>query len=333
MKYCLRLVFILFLESTLYAQSFELEQFSQLYRPRLRIDALYQHPIELKNTDLNSKFNYSAQQYQANLSVPIAGKLSIGAEIDFTQSSIKDLLKNSLNIKAWQVMVNARLGFRHSAFKEISTKRETISDAYIGSVGVSGIKLTRRFNVLFYSANVNFAEEAQAFSSYQFRGNATIGWAKIKGLRKYFVYGIHLNVSDKLILPIPFIGGRLRINDNWNFNYVLPVQMNIQFKPDNKWSHFFGFRPEGQRWGWYNGKDAGSYSFLSFSPYAASRYTFNNNIQVRMELGYNAYSRFRTVNFGDKKYDFIGSQSFYFQFTFNQLLGKSLLEQAIDKLL
>jgi hypothetical protein len=315
------------------SQSFELEQFSQLYRPRLRLDALYQNPVALSNSSLNSNFNYSAQQYQASVSVPIAGKLSLGAELDLTQPSIKDLLKKSLQIKAWQLMFNARIGYRRSTFESKYNQERKMSDDYLSSVGLSGIKLTKQFKILFYSANINFSEEVNAFPFYKFRGNATLGWAKIKGLRKYFIYGFNLTVSDKLFLPIPFIGGRARINNNWNFNYILPVQANLQYKPDKRWSHFFGIRPDGQRWGWFNGKIQGSYSFFSIAPYVATRYTFNNNSQVRLEAGYNAYSRFQTVNNGFDTYKFKGNNSFYIQFTFNQLFGKSLLEQTIDRIL
>jgi hypothetical protein len=333
MKKSVIVLFIFQWYGLLISQSFELEQFSQLYRPRLRLDALYQHPIALSNSQLNSNFNYSAQQYQASVSVPIAGKLSVGAELDLTQPSIKDILKNSLQIKAWQLMFNAKLGYRHSTFESNNNQEKKTSDAYLSSIGLSGIKLTKQFKILFYSANINFSEEANALPYYKLRGNTTIGWAKIKGLRKYFIYGFHLNVSDKLVLPIPFIGGRAKLSSNWNFNYVLPIQANIQYKPDNKWSHFLGIRPDGQRWGWYNGKFSGSYSYVTICPYLASRYTLNNNLQMRLELGYNAYSRFRTVNNGDASYNFIGKHSFYMQFTFNHLFGKSLLEQTIDKLL
>jgi hypothetical protein len=332
MKHCLSVFSLFLMINKLASQSFELEQFSQLYRPRIRIDAVYQHPITLKGKDNNS-FIYSAQQYQAHVSIPIAGKIAVGAELDITQPNLKDILKNSLKLKVWQLMLNLRLGYRHSDFKQAITKEKSVSDAYLSSVGMSGIKLTKKLNIMFYSLNVNFAEELASFSKYKFRGNATLGWAKIKGLRKYFIYGFHLNVSDKLALPIPFIGGRARINSNWNFNYVLPIQANIQYKPDNQWSHFLGIRPDGQRWGWYNGKIQGAYSFFSIAPYIATRHTFNNNLQMRLEAGYNAYSRFRTVNNGFDSYNFKGNNSFYVQFTFNHLFGKSLLEQTIDRLL
>jgi hypothetical protein len=332
-KFLLSLVLFYVVLNDVFAQSYELEQFSQLYRPRLRIDANYQHPIELSNKQLGSSIIYSTQQYQAHLSIPIGGKLALGAELDLTQPNIKAILKNSLKIKAWQLMLNARLGYKLSYFEDQNQLSKKNSNAYLGSIGLSGIKLTKRFKIMFYSANVNLAEELNAIRYYQFRGNATLGWAKIKGLRKYFIYGFHLSISDKLVAPIPFIGGRARINESWNFNYILPLQANIQFKPDKKWSYFLGVRPEGQRWGWYNGVIKGSYSFFTIVPHAAVRYTLNNNLQLRLEAGYNAYGRLRTVNEGFDAYNFKGNNSFYVQFTFNQMLGQSFLEQAIDRIL
>ncbi len=331
MKLFLFAFFYCFVSYILVSQSFELEQFAQLYRPRLRLDALYQHPITLENDKLQSKLDYSAKHYQAHISVPLAGTLSIGAELDFTEPNFKNLLKNSLKIRAWQLMLNARLGFRSSQFDNLTAGGKLVSEAYLGSIGLSGVKLTKRLNVLFYSLNVNFAEELKSFKNYQFRANATIGWAKFKGLRKYFIYGFHFNVSDRLALPIPFIGGRVKLSEHFNFNYILPIQANLQFAPDKKWSHFLGVRPEGQRWGWSNQTARGSYSFVTLSPYFASRYAPNRNTQFRLELAYNAYARFRIVNEGFDNSNFRGKQSFFVQFTFNQLFGKSLIDQVMSR--
>jgi hypothetical protein len=331
MRWFLYVVFNFSLLDSLVSQSFELEQFAQLYRPRLRLDALYQHPITLKNEKLNSKFDYSAQHYQAHVSVPIAGKLSIGAELDFTQPNFKDLIKNSLKIKAWQLMLNARLGYRTSHLDKLSAGGSIESEAYLGSIGLSGVKLTKRFNIMFYSLNVNFAEELKSFKNYQFRGNATLGWAKFKGNLKYFIYGFHFNVSDRLALPIPFIGGRIKLFKRLNLNYVLPVQANLQYVQEKKWSYFLGLRPEGQRWGWNNKVSRGSYSYLTLSPYLASRYAPNRNSQFRLEVAYNAYSRFRIVNEGIDNSNFNGKQSFFIQITFIQLFGKSLIDQVMSR--
>ncbi len=331
MKWCIGFVFNFSLSLVLISQSFELEQFAQLYRPRLRLDGLYQHPIPLENKQLNSKLDYSAQHYQAHISLPIAGKLSIGAELDFTQPNFKDLLKNSLKIKAWQLMLNARLAYRSSRFDNFNGGGSVESNAYLGSIGLSGVKLTKRFNILFYSFNINFAEELKSFKDYQFRGNATLGWAKFKGLRKYFIYGFHFNVSDRLALPIPFIGGRIKLSKYFNLNYVLPIQVNLQYAPDKMWSCFLGLRPEGQRWGWRNQVSRGSYSFLTFSPYLAARYAPNRNTQFRLEWAYNAYTRFRIVNEGFNNSNFTGKPSYFIQFTFNQLFGKSLIDQVMSR--
>jgi hypothetical protein len=318
---------------SLKGQSFELEQFSQLYRPRIRIDAYYQGSGLWQNKKTDIRFNHQAQQYTAHVSVPIAGKLSLGAEVDLTQPNIKDILKNSVRVKAWQLMLNGRLGYRYSQFDSVRNLRSFNSSAYLGSIGISGVKLTKRFRMLFYSINVNLAEEAKSLKYYDFRANATLGWAKINGLRQYFIYGFHLNVSDRLALPIPFIGGRVRLNNAWNFNYVLPLQLNVQYKPDMKWSMFLGMKPDGQRWGYYINNTRGRLTNFLLTPYVASRYSINNNLQLRFEAGYGVLSRYNGFEFNNTNETFRSNNTWYLQFTFNQLLGKSLLEQAIDRLL
>nr|MCU0319155.1 hypothetical protein [Flavobacteriales bacterium] len=92
------------LAPAIHAQSFDLEQFDQLFRPRLRLDARYTPGVAF--TDRPGSFEERGAT--GVLTIPLWKKWTAGVELNLLGDTWKDLLKNSVRVRASQVLLNAR---------------------------------------------------------------------------------------------------------------------------------------------------------------------------------------------------------------------------------
>ena len=90
------------------AQTFDLEQFDQLFRPRLKVDARWTPQLAFSDTS----GHFEDRAASAVFTFPVYKRWSAGINLDGKGAGLSDALKNAVRIRASQVMGNVRYGQR-----------------------------------------------------------------------------------------------------------------------------------------------------------------------------------------------------------------------------
>lgn len=322
MKYIVLLILsLLFFSAS--SQNFEMEQIEQIWRPRIKADFRYAASPGYK--DSSGSFYYTDETVQA--SFPIRTKLSAGVQIDLTSGSLKDLIKNSIKIEASQVMLNARLGAKqvHTGLDSIDSRK-----LYNAGIGISGLKLTRKFRVVFYSLNAGFNEEDKTIDQMAIRVNGILGQFHIKGMRKNYYYGLVASYTDGVFAPIPFFGGSQPINQKLSFNYTLPAQISFQYKINNNNSVSTGVTLDGFRYGMKFKNDRINFNYVNLSLFAGYRARVNKTFGFRINAGYGLAQR-ANLKFRDLPRETYKMKSgYYLEAGFYTFFGKNLFQQIAE---
>jgi len=311
------------------AQTFDLEQFEQVFRPRLRLDGRWLPTT--KATNRNNTFE--DRSGAAALTFPITRTFNVNAQLDLTADSWKDLLLSGIRVRASQVMGTVRYGYREVSFQDGFAGPRSL---HTGALGLMGISLTKRFRILFWNANVNVSEENATLKDPALRFTGMIGKMRVKGLHRQFFYGLFVIASDGLIAPMPFIGGQVPIAKKLAFNYVLPVQMNFAWRPTGGTSLQAGAGLDGWRSGATNNVATGegrlNLNYLALRGFISGRKKLNNTFVLRADVGYSFHYLSYTVDRGE--FDRIQLQpGLTATVGLNILFGKSVVEQILNDLL
>lgn len=306
------------------AQTFEVDQIEQLFRPRLRVDTRYISDAAFKDT--SGLFN----QLDAGLVMTFPLRTRISAEVkpDLSSLKLRDILKNSIRIKASQLLGSVRAGYRQPYLGFDSLKQKQLMH-FTGSL--MGVNLTRRYNVLFYSISAGIAEESSTLSSTGPRISGLIGQLHIKGLRRNYFYGLGLAYSDGLILPAPFIGGSEPLGRRFIFNYILPLQINLQYKDEDKrTSILVGISADGYRNGIRFKDKRVNMNYTSVVSFCTLKYRFSKTFLVRLEAGYILWQSIQYSQSEQYVHRYNIRQGPYVQAGFNVLMGKSAWEKIFE---
>ena len=307
------------------AQTFDLEQFDQLFRPRVRLDAHWTPSLALAD----SAGDYEDRSASAVLTFPIHKHWSANVQLDLDGKDLKDILKNTVRVKASQVMGNVRFGSRQVLLGEDATPRQL----YSASLGALGISLTKKYRVLFWSANLNVSEEDRSFDTAVPRGSAVLGKMHIKGAQRQFFYGLALAVSDHFVLPSPFIGGTAPLGGDWSLQYMLPVQIAVGFKPQARTKFMAGIGLDGFRSGIEWNNDRANLNYAGARAFLNVRHKVGDHFQLRADVGYAFAHTARVGSGGDDvgRYPITPGPSF--GVGVNVLFGESVLERVMDEVL
>jgi len=314
----------LFSALSVYPQNFELDQIEQIWRPRLKLDAKYLGPSAFSDTT----GNYSSSESNFVLTFPIKSKVDAELKLDLSSLKLKDIFKNSVRIKAYEVLGNVRFGVRQAnlGFDSISQNR----NVYYGQAGILGLKLTRKYRILFYSLNAYVSEDQKSLNSAAVRFNGILGQFHLRGLRKNFFYGIYAGYSDGLFIPVPFIGGKVPFGKKWSFNYLIPAQINVMYSPTKNISLSSGVTVDGYRGGVNLYSQRVNLNYGNLSGYLSYRHKLSRIFNLRLEGGY-VIKQYITISDIDAyRSSFPIGQGFYGQISITTLFGKSLFEKAID---
>jgi hypothetical protein len=216
-----------------------------------------------------------------------------------------------------------QLGFDGSATRQL----------YSVSAGMLGVKLTKKYRVLFWSANVNVSEEDATFDRAVPRLSGVIGRSHVKGLRRQFFYGLALAYADRLTLPVPFVGGSAPLGDDWSFQYLLPVQVAVGFKPQARTRFLAGIGLDGWRSGVEWPQERSNVNYGALRGFLNVRHKTSGRVQVRAEVSY-AFAQ--AVHFSDTDAEpfrypidpgisVIGGVNIFF--------GGSVMERLLDEVL
>ncbi len=304
------------------AQTFEVEQLEQLFRPRIKVDTKYIFDSKFKDTI--SVFNQ--KEANAVFTFPIKTKLNANVKLDLSSLKLKDILKNSIRVKASQTLGMLRFNTRqvNVGFDSLPLKNN-----YTVAAGILGATLTKKYRILFYSTNIAIAEQDKTINKATPRFSGLIGQLHIRGLKNNFFYGIAASYSDGLFLAAPFFGGSQPIGKKFVFNYTLPVQVNLQYK-NNRMLLAIGISADGYRTGInYNTKRV-NVNYTSGLCYTNLRYKFSKTFVANAEVGYVFYQNWRYTKTDFIHTNFVINGGLYAQVGFSILFGQTIWEKALD---
>ena len=305
------------------AQSFDLEQFDQLFRPRLRMDARWTPQLAFEDTDAR----YEERSATGVFTFPVYKRWSAGIDLHAKGEGVGELLKNAVRIRASQVMGNARFGTRQLLLDDGTRNLHSMS------LGALGISLTKKYRVLFWSVNANVSEEKDTFGQAVPRFNGVIGKLHVKGVRKQFFYGLTVAVSDGLNIPLPFLGGTAPMGDRWSFQYVLPLQLALGYKASSDLRFQFGLGGDGYRSGFAQGDERVNINYTALRVFANVRHRLTPHLQLRAELSGLAAHSLRLPNAEDELERFAISPGVQVMAGVNVFFGGSTLERLMDDVL
>jgi hypothetical protein len=314
--------FIALVGSSFYAQTFEVEQIEQLFRPRLKVDTKYIFDSKFKDT--TSTFNQ--KEANAVFTFPIKTKLGTDVKLDLSSLKLKDILQNSVRVKASQTLGMIRVNTRQAniGFDSIPQKNN-----YTIAAGVLGASLTKKFRILFYSTNIAIAEQDKTLNKTVPRFSGLIGQLHIRGIKKNYFYGIGASYSDGLLVGSPFFGGSEPIGKHFVFNYTLPVQINLQYK-NNRTLLTCGVSADGYRTGMDYKHKRLNLNYTSAAAYASLRYKFSKTFVAKAEAGYVFYQNLRYTPTDNLRTNFPINNGVYAQVTINILFGQTIWEKVFD---
>ncbi len=305
-------------------QTFDLEQTMQLMRPRLKTESEFVFDAKFKDTTSL----YNGFENSAHLTFPIRRRFKTEIDLNLKSLKIRDIIKNSIRIKASEILGSVRVSHKQL---RLGFDSLPVKNVYNVSTSVSGLHLTKRYRILFYSGGVSLHEQDKTMNAFGIRASALIGQYHIRGLRKSFFYGIATVYSDGLLIPTPFIGGTEPIGKHVTFNYAIPAFMNVQYHNKRSFA-IIGVKADGYRAGIQFKGNRTNMNFMQGGAYVSYRHKFSNTFQLQMEGGYNFYQniQFDEGLVKNDKYPLKGS--FYANIGIQVFMGKSILEKIIEQL-
>lgn len=315
------LLFVIALNSISIAQTFELDQVEQIWRPRIRADFRYVAPTKYQDT--SSKFSSTEQSIV--FTFPIKTKLGADLKLDLSSLKLKDILKNSVSIKASQVMGSLKFGS-----KQVNTGLDSIKtrNLYYGYAGVFGLKLTKKYRIMFYSLNAGFNEEDKTINTMALRANGVIGQFHIRGLRKNYYYGVAASYGDGKFFPMPFFGGMQPAGSKGTINFTIPAQIYYQYKPNQKHAISTGLTLDGFRYGMQFKNERINFNYANVNMFANYRYKLSKTFGFRVQAGYNLVQRVVLTDIDIKKTRYPLQPGFYVEAGIFTVFGKNLFEQV-----
>ncbi len=305
------------------AQVFDIEQTTQLIRPRLKIDSKYTFNTPFSDTT----GNFSNFENSAGFTIPLKRTFKTELKLDLSSWKIKDIFKNSVRIKASEILGTFKITQRQTklGFDSVPTK-----NFYYLNAGIIGLYLTKKYRILFYSANINIHEESNSIKTTVPRFSGLIGQYHIRGLRKSFYYGATLVYSDKLLIPAPFIGGTEPISKTLSINYTLPVMINLQYH-QKKIFLIAGVKADGYRTGIFFKEIRTNLNYTNASAYFNFRYRASNTLHLQAEAGYLFFHRIQMDRTDKFPYKYPINNAVYGNISIHVYFGKSMLEKIIDQ--
>ena len=304
------------------AQTFEVEQIEQLFRPRIKVDTKYIFDSKFKDT--TSVFNQ--KEGNAVFTFPLKTKLSADVKLDLSSLKLKDILRNSVRVKASQTLGMLRFN-THQV--NIGFDSLPLKNNYTVAAGILGATLTKKYRILFYSTNIAIAEQDKTINKAVPRFSGLIGQLHIRGLKNNFFYGIAASYSDGLFLGAPFFGGSQPIGKKFVFNYTLPVQVNLQYK-SNRTLLTVGISADGYRTGINYTTKRVNVNYTSGLCYTSMRYKFTKTFVAKAEVGYIFYQNWRYTKTDFVRTNFTINNGIYAQVGFSILFGQTIWEKALD---
>lgn len=265
--------------NSLKSQSFELEQVQQIWRPKIKVDFSYIPKV----SSPDGNYHYGSTSSSLVYSFPIKTKLGADFNLNLSSLKLKDILKNSLQLKVSQIMGNAKINLRSVTLGEQNKEIKNLINAY---AGIFGLKLTKTLKIRFYSINAGLNEDIESIPSFKLRMSGLIGNLRILGLKTNYFYGLTAVWSDGIFIPVPFLGGTFPVGDKLSLNVTLPAQCYFQYHFNFKNSILFGLGIDGFRSGMVLGGLRTNLNYANFNSFITYKSKINSSFGVKCQVGY-----------------------------------------------
>jgi hypothetical protein len=312
---------MLFFQLKTKGQSFEMDQIQQIWRPKIKADFSFLPPL----TNTRNEKNYSSASQSFLFTVPVKTKLGAEVNLNLSSFNLKDIIKNSITVKASQVLASCKIGAR-----QVKWGTESIN-LYNVYGGVFGLKLGKKFRITFYSINAGYSEQDKSLNQLALRANGVIGRFKLLGLKKNYYYGISAIWSDGLFLPVPFFGGNFPINEKISMSITIPAQAYLTYTINNKHSLSSGVTADGYRTGVKIFQDRINLNYTNLNLFLNYRMKVNQSFGFRIQGGYVAFHQISQFE-NNVNYSQTLRPGFYAEVGIYTLFGKSIWEQVNSKL-
>ncbi|HLP13744.1 MAG TPA: hypothetical protein VK177_17555 [Flavobacteriales bacterium] len=217
-------ILLLIIAANGFSQSLDVDQTSQFLKPRLRLDTRYFSTLE---SDQNNLHFYDAQLL---FSAPIHTRVKSNLVDVFSGGFDLKKIKDEGQLRFSQQMLSAKVGYKNLY---LDTSSVTTKDIYSASIGLFGLQSLKKLNILFYSVNANFSESSQSLEKLRPGFSGIIGDVKIKGLKKYYVYGLFAAYVGNRFIACPFFGANLELKKHHYLNFVLPAYFGYNYSKNN----------------------------------------------------------------------------------------------------
>lgn len=308
-----------------FAQNFELEQVEQIWRPRIKTDFRYVNNSNYADT--SSHLSYTEQN--CVVTFPIKTKLSANLKLDLSSLKLKEILKNSVSVNASQIMGSVRIGAKQVHIGLDSTNTRNL---YNANAGIFGLKLTKKYRILFYALNAGFYEQDKSIDKLAIRGNGIIGQFHIRGLRKNYYYGLITSYTNGLFIPLPFFGGMEPIGSKFTFYYTLPAQVSLQYKINNKNFLTSGFTIDGYRYGMMYNKERINFNYGSLAFFTNYKVKLTKSFGLKINGGYNLVQYIKLNGSDLQRTNYQLKPGFFAEIGIYTLFGKTLFEQVMGSI-
>jgi hypothetical protein len=312
--------FIIF-NGNIWCQTFEMDQIQQIWRPKIKADFSFLPPL----SNSKNETNYSSTSQSFLFTIPLKTKLGAEVNLNLSSFNIKDILKNSISVKASQVLASCKISSRQVMW---GTESINLYNVY---GGIFGLKLSKKFRIIFYSINAGYSEQDKTLNQLKFRANGVIGRFKLLGLKKNYYYGISAIWSDGLFLPVPFFGGNIPISEKLSISITIPAQAFITYNINNKHSISSGATADGFRTGIRINQERTNLNYMNLNLFLNYRMKLSQSFGLRIQSGYVVFHQLSQLE-NNLNYTQVLRPGFYGEIGFYTLFGKSLWDQVNSKL-
>jgi hypothetical protein len=310
-------LFLLIIQVSLKSQSFEMDQIQQIWRPKIKADFSFFPSL----SSTKNETNYSATSQAFLFTIPVKTKLGAEVNLNLSSFNLKDILKNSISIKASQLLASCKVSSRQVNW---ANERFNFYNVY---GGIFGLKLSKKFNVTFYSVNAGYSEQDKTLNQIKLRMSGVIGNFKLLGLRKNYYYGVSAIWSDGIFLPLPFFGGTLPVNEKITFSFTLPAQAYLLYSINNKHAVSSGLSLDGYRTGYKITQERYNLNYYNLNVFVNYRVKLNQSFGLRVQGGYVVLHQLSQIE-NNTNYSQSLRPGFYAEAGIYTYFGRSLWDQV-----
>jgi len=328
---------ILFVTVYAQAQSFNIVDVNQIFRPSINVQL--DQTLPQKITDKSEGW-LSLTQFKTSALIPVAGDLGMQVDIDWSRlRKPKEFFKNPqkwVRPKGYQVLINPSFNYIKPSF----SKRPNTGGLVQYDIGALVLHYTKGPGAAFYGLNLGVAENTGFPGKITLRYSLYAGHFKVKNLKTQIFYGAAIVPGPRnLPIPVPFVGLNKKLNKKWRFDMLLPVQIGMIYKYNKRLKQYFNVGFNAINSGFYNGdgywpaeSERVDWSLLQLRFKTTLKYKVSKKFYLQLHGGVNSGS-FMRVGYNNEtvETEYL-TPTLFFNVSANVIFTKSIVFNLLEKL-